>query len=1029
MNQVTQSTLFDNSMLKPTISNPIIVDTNTPADEIFSKMSTEHPNYEVFKQVTSGKFDRKEILHSYKPLGITAKLEGSRGLPDIAAKRKLNMGQFFTPLEVVKALTKATALDKASNLKIFDNSCGAGSMFHYVSDKNKIYGVEKDPHAYAIAKELYPDANIINDDLLNQYQMKGNVDACLINPPFSLQLEQKNIRLDNCSWGKLGPRSSIESHIAALEIAITKSDIVVGAIVPTSFFTNEKTYAFEKWVSTSNMRKMLRVDLPAAAFNEYGTSWECSIVVYMPRWYGYKDDFYHYTPEKMEDLDGVIEQWLGTAAYLNLDNRVTADSERYNSPYYRPYGDEFNFVESEENYIPIVSKPTLSLDFKNTVRVCINSNGSGLRYKPSDLLTGLILESCIQDSGKLYGSHNLDENLHFNWDSKLSTIISKTYNKQAFQYLESLKNMGIKIDVDDGVINWLYKKRREYELNITPFENTQFDESTDEWVNLHENEGIRTKYKEMYDQRVKQLDSMGINWLWDYQKDDAIRMSMKKSNLYAAGMGLGKTRVIIALGLLYGCKHSLIIVEPKLTDEFLKEFKKVGINDVQVVNSEKEATTLKKFNIISYRKIWSTLNKNTTRTYAKVLKNKCNFVAMDEAHKISGKDTKQGKTARSICQKANHILECTGTPINNYPRNIYPLLVAGWGDGTQLNEYGYINPMKTDYNLTPGTRAFADTFITVEWVTEQFAQTLDTGAKAREIPIIKDLEAWKKLISPKMIRRRNNEPDVKKYMPDLKPVFHDHFIMSDIDHINFYKHWLENFANWFREQLRLQKIDSGHNISTAIILAHLGKLDFASTIPQSSQMNKDGSGLSWTYDLTQKQKKVMELVTEAVSNGEKVIVFSGRPDFQVYMQKQLSKKGIHGHTFTGRQTTKDRVLILDDFKANPDISVLFATTKCGDTGLNIPEASTVIFADVNWTPSKTRQAYSRVLRPDQEKEPHIHMIYNKGMIDEYMLQLCNMKSEGIDQAIDGHEAEEFDPDTWMSYKDFSYQMLKELGLL
>jgi hypothetical protein len=51
------------------------------------------------------------------------------------------------------------------------------------------------------------------------------------------------------------------------------------------------------------------------------------------------------------------------------------------------------------------------------------------------------------------------------------------------------------------------------------------------------------------------------------------------------------------------------------------------------------------------------------------------------------------------------------------------------------------------------------------------------------------------------------------------------------------------------------------------------------------------------------------------------------------------------------------------------------------------------------------------------------------MIDEYMLQLCNMKSEGIDQAIDGHEAEEFDPDTWMSYKDFSYKMLDELGML
>jgi SNF2 family DNA or RNA helicase len=860
--------------------------------------------------------------------------------------------------------------------------------------------------------------------------MKGNVDACLINPPFSLQLEQKNIRLDNCSWGKLGPRSSVESHIAALEIAITKAELVVGAIVPTSFFTNESTYSFEKWVNTkSHMRKVLRIDLPAEAFQEYGTSWECSIVVYTSRWYGYKDDFHHFTPKKMEDLNDVISQWMETATYLHIKDCVISRSESHNSPYYRPYGEEFEFIEQTETSIQTITKPTLPLEFKNTIRVCINANGSGLRYKPSDLLTGLMLQSCIKDSGKLYGTHQLDEKLHWNWDLRLSTIITETHNRRPSQYIDNLQNKGIKVEIDPAVQNWLEKQKRKYEINITPFENWQFDEDLNDWVLLHEDNGIRTTYPHLYSQQAKKLEALGIDWLWDYQKDDVIRMSMKKSNLYTAEMGLGKTRTIIALGMLYGCKHNLIIVEPKLTNEFLKEFKKVGITDVQVIESKEDVLNLKKFNIISYRKIWSPLTKDTTKSYAKVLKKRCNFVALDEAHKISGKNTKQGQTAREIGNKAKHVLLCTGTPINNYPRNIYPLLVCGWGDGTQLNEYGYIHPIKSGYQLTPGTRAFADTFIKIEWVTEQFAQTLDTGAKAREIPVIKDLGVWRNIIDFKMIRRRKTEPEVKKYMPDLNPQFYEHFIMPDINHLGFYKHWLENFASWFREQLKLQKIDSSHNISTAIILAHLGKLDFASTIPQSPKMNKEKKGIDWTYNLTKKQEKVIELVKKAVKNEEKVIVYSGRPDFQEYILRQLKKEGITGHTFTGRQSTKDRVLILEDFKSNPEISVLCSTTKCGDTGLNIPEASTVIFADVNWTPSKTKQAYSRILRPDQEKEPHIHMIYNKGMIDEYMKQLCDMKNEGINQAIDGHNAEEFDPETWMSYKDFSYKMLTELGMI
>jgi hypothetical protein len=1003
-------------------------------------MSYEHPNYEVFKQVISGKFNRNEIIQSYKPLGLTAKLEGSRGLPDMAAKRKLNLGQFFTPSVIVQALTKATALDYASDLKILDNSCGIGSMFQFVYEKNKIYGVEKDRHAFAIAKELWANAEIVNDDLLNQYQMKGNVDACLINPPFSLQLEQKNIRLDNCSWGKLGPRSSIESHIAALEIAITKAELVVGAIVPTSFFTNEKTYSFEKWVTTkSHMKKVLRIDLPSEAFNEYGTSWECSIVVYMSRWYGYRDDFSHYTLEKMEDIEGVLEQWFLTPAYTQLKNQVEAFSENHNSHYgYNGGLPDFEFIEQNEITQLVITKPTLPLEFKNTVRVCINANGSGLQYKPSDLLTGLMLQSCIKDSGKLYGTHHLDENLNWNWDLRLSTIITETCNKKPSQYMDNIQNKGIKVEIDPAVQNWLDKKRREHERNITPFENWQFNEDLNDWVLLYSDDGIRTKYPHLYNQQAKKLEALGIDWLWDYQRDDVIRMSLYKAALYAGEQAVGKTRMIIASGLLHNCKHNLIVVEPRNTDEFLTEFKKLGITDVQIIESEhdvktwwensKKKTNLKKFNIISYRKLWTPLNKNTKKTYAQAVKKLCNFVAVDEAHKIK-KETKQGKAVLQILAKAKHRLESTGTPINNYPRNIYPLLVAGWGDGTQLNEYGYINPMKIGYQLTPGTRAFSDRFIKIEWVTEQFAQTLDTGAKAREIPVIKDIEGWKEIIASKMIRRRKTEPEVRKYMPDLKPVFHDHFIIPDTDHIIYYKYWLQNFANWFREQLRLQKLDSGHNISTAIILAHLTKLNFASTIPQSYQMNKDKSGIDWTHNLTQKQEKVIELVKKAVENEEKVIVFSGRPDFQNYMQKQLAKAGIQGHVFTGKQSISDRVILLKDFKTNPDVSVLFATTTCADTALNIPEASTVIFADQNWTPSKTRQAYSRILRPDQEKEPHIHMIYNKGMIDEYMKQLCDMKTEGIDQAIDGHNAEEFDPETWMSYKDFSYKMLEELGML
>ena len=67
---------------------------------------------------------------------------------------------------------------------------------------------------------------------------------------------------------------------------------------------------------------------------------------------------------------------------------------------------------------------------------------------------------------------------------------------------------------------------------------------------------------------------------------------------------------------MYGCKHNLIVVEPKLKDEFVKEFKALGITDYQIITDEKHLKSLKKFNIIAYNMLWRELNEHTKKTFA-----------------------------------------------------------------------------------------------------------------------------------------------------------------------------------------------------------------------------------------------------------------------------------------------------------------------------------------------------------------------------------------------------------------------------
>ncbi len=674
-----------------------------------------------------------------------------------------------------------------------------------------------------------------------------------------------------------------------------------------------------------------------------------------------------------------------------------------------------------------VKEPDLPLpeSGRRGVKVSLAPDSSNLVVRPSNLLEALKVKQYLEGMGQQWND-GLKE-----YTKESDVRLRRKYvlrNPQIIGTIrDDLQAADLEVSVDPQVYKWLTKKQRWSVRQLTPYE--QYIKKDGEWVCLNEDEGIRSMYPELYKAREKQLKKLGIDWLWDFQKDDVIRMSLKNTNLLADQMGLGKTRQIIALGLLYGSKHNLIIVEPKLKEEFIKEFRELHIEDYQCIESEKDLKHLKKFNLIAYNKLWRPLNEHTKKTFAKAMHRRFQFIAVDEAHKIKAKDSEQAKAVRML--KARYKLLSTGTPIANYPRNIFSLLVFGWGDGTELNPYGYHNPIEQTSErgytsgYTTGTRQFKEDFISIEWVTPQFEQTLDKGMKAREMPKIKDTAKWWAMMSPKIIRRQREEPEVAPFINIPKPEISTELIKMSPEQVKHYKHWLDDFAAWFKEQLRLEREDpEGHKIDQMFVLAHLTQLQFASTIPQSKKTNNEH--IQWPGGITTKQRRTLDLIEEALSNQEKVIVFSERPDFQKYMQQELRSRNIKSNVFIGSQGIKNRNVVLNDFKNN-GTNVLLATTTCGETGLNIPQANVVIIADTSWTPSKQIQAYSRILRPQQTRKPRIYLLRAKGTIDEYMQQLMDAKSEAIDEGIDYQDAAEFDPAKWLSYKDFTIRMLKSEG--
>ena len=100
------------------------------------------------------------------------------------AKKEIENGQFFTPPSICQMVAKCIGIGKGD--LVADLTCGIGSFFNFMPTENNLYGCEIDNKAYKVARHLYPDANIVNEDI-RLYQPGILFDYVLGNPPFNLK--------------------------------------------------------------------------------------------------------------------------------------------------------------------------------------------------------------------------------------------------------------------------------------------------------------------------------------------------------------------------------------------------------------------------------------------------------------------------------------------------------------------------------------------------------------------------------------------------------------------------------------------------------------------------------------------------------------------------------------------------------------------------------------------------------------------------------------------------------------------------
>lgn len=146
--------------------------------------------------------------------------------------------------------------------------------------------------------------------------------------------------------------------------------------------------------------------------------------------------------------------------------------------------------------------------------------------------------------------------------------------------------------------------------------------------------------------------------------------------------------------------------------------------------------------------------------------------------------------------------------------------------------------------------------------------------------------------------------------------------------------------------------------------------------------------------LSSKLELSRSYIQQAQLAKKKILVFSQFVSALKELEIILSEDQIEYVTLYGE--TRDRELVVRQFKENKEITVMLMSLKAGGVGLNLTEADSVILLDDWWNPAVEDQAIARAHRIGQKHNVLVMRLVCKDTIEEKILQLQVNKRQTAD---------------------------------
>ncbi|MFJ2777419.1 SNF2-related protein [Kitasatospora sp. NPDC087315] len=171
------------------------------------------------------------------------------------------------------------------------------------------------------------------------------------------------------------------------------------------------------------------------------------------------------------------------------------------------------------------------------------------------------------------------------------------------------------------------------------------------------------------------------------------------------------------------------------------------------------------------------------------------------------------------------------------------------------------------------------------------------------------------------------------------------------------------------------------------VLASIGKLKQVCNHP--AQLLHDGSALG---ERSGKVARLAELLTEALAEGDRVLVFTQYAEFgamlQPYLTRRLGEEVLYLHGGVSRARREEMVA---RFQSPDGPRVFLLSLRAGGTGLNLTAANQVVHLDRWWNPAVEEQATDRAFRIGQRRDVQVRRLVCVGTVEERIDELLAAK--------------------------------------